>query len=167
MGLHEVCFYNSYLSHSPGTPKLSYKSILGAANFQPRKCFVWCFYSENTFLEAYCYFALEHSCLVLDIEVLGLKHYVFFNYFSVLDRYPSAPPFIRILGDVPTLRRLSRALWLSARGWFCQHHNKSPWLSRPCSSRLSSCPGCLASAVGRRKTDLTPTTAEKVEQSHF
>lgn len=50
--------------------------FLGAANFQPRKCFVWCFYSENTFLETYCYFALEHSCLVRDIEVLRLKYYI-------------------------------------------------------------------------------------------
>lgn len=79
-------------------------------------------------------------------------------YFSVLD--PSVPRCNHIF-------RWPWALWLSTPGWFCQPHNKSPWLSRPCFSHLSSFPGCLASAVGRRKTDLTPTTLEKVEQSHF
>lgn len=50
-------------------------------------------------------------------------------------------------------------------GWFCQHHNKSLWLSRRCSSRLSCCRGCLASVAGpgRRRPGLTLATPEKVE----
>lgn len=58
-------------------------------------------------------------------------------------------------------------------GWFCQHHSKSPWLSRRCFSRSSSCRGCLASAVaaaaaqGRRKLDSTLATPEKVGVEHY
>lgn len=52
----------------------------------------------------------------------------------------------------------------STRGWSCQHPSKSRWLSRPCCSCSSSCPGWLASAggPGRRKLGLTLATPEKV-----
>lgn len=65
--------------------------------------------------------------------------------------------------------RSSRAVCVLTRGWSCQHHNKSPWLSRPCSSRWSSCRGCSASAAGpgRRRVDLTLATPEKVGHVAF
>lgn len=149
--------------HSRGA-KLLYKFILGAANTQPRKCFVWCFYSEKNLSRKHIVILHSRTAVLCGTVRFSDSNITLFYFKWVSERYPPAPPCNHIFRwpDIHTLRRVSRLLWRSLRGWFCQHHNKSPWLSRPCFSRLSSCPGCLASAVGRKKTDLTLTTPEKV-----
>lgn len=70
-----------------------------------------------------------------------------------------------ILTRLPPRAVLRRCVVFTER-WLCQHRSKSPWLSRPCSSRSSSCPGCSASGwVPRgRRTDSTPATDEKVRR---
>lgn len=130
---------------------------------------------KTSFPEArssYCSGA-EHSCFEWNGLVLGLKCHIVLLYVSLTARrVPSVSPLFSHIfwrAAVPPFRRVSRAVCVFARGWFCQHHNKSPWLSRPCFSRLSSCPGCLASAAGpgRRKIDLTLATPEKVGSLTF